>query len=234
MPYTCIIIDDDEIDRLTTNYLAKSHASLQVEGVYESAVTALPFIAEKHPDILFLDIDMPEMSGLELRKALMEVPVCIFITSHPEHALESFDLDTLDFLVKPVKQERFDQAVQRIESYMELRQKASFFEATLGGDAIYLKEGREQVKVKMHDILYLEALKDYTLVVTPKKKHCILSNLGTMLKEPHFSSFVRIHRSFAVQKEFIQKVNTAEVILHDETSLPLGRSFKTTVEEALL
>jgi DNA-binding LytR/AlgR family response regulator len=233
MPYTCIIIDDDEIDRLTTQYLAGNHASLQIEGVYSSAVQALPFIASHQPEILFLDIDMPEMSGLELRKALMQVPVCIFVTSHPEHALESFDLDTLDFLVKPVKQERFAQAVQRIENYMELRQKASFFEATVGGDAIYLKEGREQVKVKLHDILYLEALKDYTLVVTSQKKHCILSNLGTMLKEPHFNSFVRIHRSFAVQKEFIQKINAAEVILHNYTVLPLGRSFKNSVEALL-
>lgn len=234
MPYTCIIIDDEEIDRLTTHYLAKSHALLQVEGVYSSAAEALPYIARHNPDILFLDIDMPEMSGLELRKTLMQVPVCIFITAHPEHALESFALDTLDFLVKPVKQERFAQAMQRVESYMELRQKASLFESTIGGDAIYLKEGREQVKVKLHDILYLEALKDYTLVVTPQKKHCILSNLGTMLKEPHFSSFVRIHRSYAVQKEFIQKVNAAEVVLHNQTALPLGRSFKTNVEEALL
>lgn len=233
MPYSCIIIDDDEIDRLTTQYLAKGHASLKTEGVYSSAAEALPFIAQHQPDILFLDIDMPEMSGLELRKSLMQVPVCIFITAHPEHALESFDLDTLDFLVKPVKQERFAQAMERIENYMELRQKASFFEATVGGDAIYLKEGREQVKVKLHEILYLEALKDYTLVVTPQKKHCILSNLGTMLREPHFSSFVRIHRSYAVQKEFIQKINAAEVILHDQTVLPLGRSFKNAVEAIL-
>lgn len=233
MPYNCIIIDDDEIDRLTTQYLVKGHSSLQLEGVYSSAADALPFIMRHNPDILFLDIDMPEISGLELRKSLMQVPVCIFITAHPEHALESFDLDTLDFLVKPVKQERFAQAMERIENYMELRQKASFFEATIGGDAIYLKEGREQVKVKLHDILYLEALKDYTLVVTPQKKHCILSNLGTMLREPHFSSFVRIHRSYAVQKEFIQKINTTEVILHDQTVLPLGRSFKSSVEALL-
>lgn len=233
MPYSCIIIDDDEIDRLTTQYLAKGHASLQIAGVYASVAEALPVIANVPVDVLFLDIDMPEMSGLEIRKAYMQVPVCIFITSHPEHALESFDLDTLDFLVKPVKQERFAQTVQRIENYMELRQKASFFEASVGGDAIYLKEGREQVKIKMHDILYLEALKDYTLVVTSQKKHCILSNLGTMLKEPHFSSFVRIHRSYAVQREFVKKIGALEVVLNNDVTLPLGRSFKNSLDAIL-
>lgn len=233
MPYNCIIIDDDEIDRLTTQYLVKGHDVLTINGVFASANEALPVIANKAIDVLFLDIDMPNMSGIELRKTLMQIPVCIFITSHPEHALESFDLDTLDFLIKPVKQERFAQTVQRIQNYMELRQKASFFEASIGGDAIYLKEGREQVKIKMHDILYLEALKDYTLVVTSQKKHCILSNLGTMLKEPHFSSFVRIHRSYAVQKQFIQKIGATDVVLNNDTTLPLGRSFKNSLDAIL-
>ena len=75
----------------------------------------------------------------------------------------------------------------------------------LGADTIYIKEGHEQTKVKLHDILYLEALKDYTLVVTNQKRHCVLSSIGTLLKESHFQSFVRIHRSFAVQKQFVKK-----------------------------
>lgn len=109
---------------------------------------------------------------------------------------------------------------------MEIKLKASLFEASIGGDTIYIKEGHEQTKVKLHEILYLEALKDYTLIITDKKRHCVLSSIGNLLKEDHFQSFIRIHRSFAVQKQFIQKINSTEIILNNNISIPVGRSYK--------
>ena len=224
--YTCIIIDDDEIDRLTVLSFAKKFPILDILGVFESAEDALPFIEKEKVDILFLDIDMPGLNGIEFRKKALEIPVCIFITAHPEHAVESFEIETLDFIVKPLKLDRFAQTVSRIEEFMEIKLKASLFEATIGGDTIYIKEGHEQTKVKLHEILYLEALKDYTLVITDKKRHCVLSSIGNLLKEDHFQSFIRIHRSFAVQKQFIQKINSTEIILNNNISIPVGRSYK--------
>jgi len=224
--YTCIIIDDDEIDRLTVVSFAKKFPVLDILGVFESAEESLPFIDTQNIDILFLDIDMPGLSGIEFRKKALEIPVCIFITAHPEHAVESFEIETLDFIVKPLKLDRFSQTVSRIEEFMEVKLKASLFEASIGGDTIYIKEGHEQTKVKLHEILYLEALKDYTLIITNKKRHCVLSSIGNLLKEDHFQSFIRIHRSFAVQKQFIQKVNSSEIILNNDISIPVGRSYK--------
>ncbi|SHM69475.1 LytR/AlgR family response regulator transcription factor [Flavobacterium chilense] len=224
--YTCIIIDDDEIDRLTVLSFAKKFPILDILGVFESAEEALPFIEKEKVDILFLDIDMPGLSGIEFRKKTLEIPVCIFITAHPEHAVESFEIETLDFIVKPLKLDRFAQTVSRIEEFMEIKLKASLFEASIGGDTIYIKEGHEQTKVKLHEILYLEALKDYTLVITDKKRHCVLSSIGNLLKEDHFRSFIRIHRSFAVQKQFIQKINSTEIILNNNITIPVGRSYK--------
>ena len=224
--YTCIIIDDDEIDRLTVVSFAKKFPVLDILGVFESAEDALPFIDTTDLDILFLDIDMPGLSGIEFRKKALEIPVCIFITAHPEHAVESFEIETLDFIVKPLKLDRFSQTVSRIEEFMEVKLKASLFEASIGGDTIYIKEGHEQTKVKLHEILYLEALKDYTLIITNKKRHCVLSSIGNLLKEDHFQSFIRIHRSFAVQKQFIQKVNSSEIILNNNVTIPVGRSYK--------
>lgn len=224
--YTCIIIDDDEIDRLTVVSFAKKFPVLDILGVFESADEALPFIDTQKIDILFLDIDMPGLSGIEFRKKALEIPVCIFITAHPEHAVESFEIETLDFIVKPLKLDRFSQTVSRIEEFMEVKLKASLFEASIGGDTIYIKEGHEQTKVKLHEILYLEALKDYTLIITNKKRHCVLSSIGNLLKEDHFQSFIRIHRSFAVQKQFIQKVNSSEIILNNDIAIPVGRSYK--------
>lgn len=224
--YSCIIIDDDEIDRLTVVSFAKKFPILDILGVFESADEALPFIEEQKVDILFLDIDMPGLNGIEFRKKAMEIPVCIFITAHPEHAVESFEIETLDFIVKPLKLDRFTQTMSRVEEFMEIKLKALLFEASIGGDTIYIKEGHEQTKVKLHEILYLEALKDYTLVITEKKRHCVLSSIGNLLKEDHFQSFIRIHRSFAVQKQFIHKMNSTEIILNNNISIPVGRSYK--------
>ncbi|MEO6176531.1 MAG: LytTR family DNA-binding domain-containing protein [Flavobacterium circumlabens] len=224
--YTCIIIDDDEIDRLTVVSFAKKFPILDILGVFESADEALSFIEKQKVDILFLDIDMPGLNGIEFRKKALEIPVCIFITAHPEHAVESFQIETLDFIVKPLKLDRFAQTVSRIEEFMEIKLKASLFEASIGGDTIYIKEGHEQTKVKLHEILYLEALKDYTLIITDKKRHCVLSSIGNLLKEDHFQSFIRIHRSYAVQKQFIHKMNSTEIILNNNISIPVGRSYK--------
>lgn len=231
--FNCIIIDDDEIDRLTVVSFAKRFLKLNILGVFESAEAAFLITEGEKIDILFLDIDMPGVTGLEFRKKTLEIPVCIFITAHPEHAVESFELETLDFIVKPVKLNRFSQTMSRIEEFMEIKLKALLFEASIGGDTIYIKEGHKQTKVKLHDILYLEALKDYTLVVTNQKRHCVLSSIGTLLKENHFQSFIRIHRSFAVQKQFIQKISFNEIELRNNITIPIGRSYKDNLNIVL-
>ena len=224
--HNCVIIDDDEIDRLTVVSYAKRFSVLNIMGVFENAEEALPLLEKEKIDILFLDIDMPIMNGLDFRKKTMEVPVCIYITAHPEHAVESFELDTLDFIVKPIKMDRFTQTMSKIEDYMELKLKAQLFESSIGGDVIYIKEGHNETKVKLHDILYLEALKDYTKIVTSTKKHCVLTSIGNLLKENHFQSFVRIHRSFAVQKQYIDKKMSNELLLNNGMLIPIGRSYK--------
>jgi two-component system, LytTR family, response regulator len=222
----CIIIDDDEIDRLTVFSYAKKFNTLNILGVFEFAQEALNFIENKKIDLLFLDIDMPQINGLTFRKKTTHIPVCVYITSHPEHAVECFELEALDFIVKPIKLDRFTQTMNRITEFMEIKQKALLFESSIGGDTIYIKEGHDQTKVKLHDILYLEALKDYTLVVTDKKRHCVLSSIGNLLKENHFQSFIRIHRSYAVQKQYIDKKLTNEILLYNGTSIPIGRFYK--------
>ena len=226
----CVIVDDNEIDRLTVLSFAKKFPNLNILGTFSDSNEALNAIEKNEVEILFLDIDMPGLSGVDLRRKLKDVPVCIFITSHPEFAVESFELETLDFIVKPLKFERFENTMRRITDFFEMKNKASLFESSIGGDVIYLKEGHEQIKVKLHEILYLEALKDYTLVVTPQKRHCVLSSIGLLLREVSFQSFVRIHRSFAVQKQFIDKINSHEIILNNNLAIPIGRSFKDNLK----
>ena len=230
MKLNCIIVDDDEIDRLTVLSYAKRFPILNVLGSFSNAEDALEVIRNNKVEVLFLDIDLPGESGVALRKNAAEVPACIFITSHPEFAVESFELDTLDFIVKPIKMDRFESAVRRLVEFMEIRQKADLFESSIGGDVIYIKEGHEQTKVKLHDILYIEALKDYSLMITKQKRHCVLASIGNLLKENHFQSFIRVHRSFAVQKQFIAKINAHDLILNNQDVIPIGRSFKENLD----
>lgn len=232
-PYSCVIVDDDEIDRLTVTAYVKKFPVFSISGIYKSAEDLLKNPDISTVDVLFADVDMTGISGLELRKKLQKIPVCIFITSYAEYAVESFELDALDFIVKPIHIERFTHTVSRIEEFLEVRQKAHLFENSIGGDVIYIKEGHNQTKVKLHDILYLEALKDYTLLVTQQKRHCVLTSIGYLLKESYFQSFVRVHRSFAVQKQYIDKIAANEVFLSNNLSIPVGRSYKENLKSIL-
>lgn len=227
--FDCVIADDDEIDRLTTLSFCRQYPFLKITGSFESSQKALEFVKEHEADVMLLDIDMPGISGIELRKQLEHIPACIFITSHPEFAVESFELSVLDFLVKPLKADRFAVAMERLQNYLNMRQKASLLDHTLGGDTLFIKDGHEHFKIQLHEIIYLEALKDYTGVVTAKKKYCVLSSLGNLLNEKAFSSFVRIHRSYAVQKHFVNKITAKEVFING-LALPIGRSYKESLE----
>lgn len=229
-PFRCIIVDDDEMDRLLVVSYAKRFSLLQIAGVFETAESALSFLENNPVDIAFLDIEMPGKSGLELRQKALEIPVCVFISSHTESAAETFELQTLDFIVKPFKFPRFEQTVKRIEEFMEIRTKASLFESTIGGDVVFVKTGHEQTKVKLHEIVYLEALKNYTILVTQTQRHCVLSNLGELLQDENFQSFVRVHRSFAVQKHFVDKIGNHEIELRNKVLIPIGRSYKYNVK----
>ncbi|HMI08185.1 MAG TPA: LytTR family DNA-binding domain-containing protein [Flavobacterium sp.] len=231
--WKCIIVDDEDVDRLMVLSFAKRFPMLHIAGLYRSSAEALAALEKEKIDILFLDIDMPGGSGLELRRKAAEIPACVFITGHAEYAVESFELDTIDFIVKPLRFERFEKAMRRVLQFLEIRAKATLFELSFGEDMIYIKEGNEQLKIKFSDILYLEALKDYTLLVTPQKKHCVWSNIGTLLKKEPFTSFVRIHRSYAVQKLFVVKTSAHEVTLADQTQVPVGRSYKENLNTLL-
>ena len=231
--WNCIVVDDELVDRLMVVSFVKRFPKLNLIGAYATANEAIEIIEKQKIDILFLDIDMPEMNGLELRKKAAEVPVCIYISGHSEHAAESFELETLDFIVKPIKFDRFQKAMSRVEQFLDMNQKAKLFELSFGKDVIHIKEGSDQYKIKLFDILYLEALKDYTLLVTSQKKHCIWSNIGSLLRQETFQDFIRIHKSYAIQRQFVKKIMSNEVEMNNETLIPIGRSFKDNLNLVL-
>ena len=222
--YSCIIIDDNELDRLIVESYVRKFDQFSILGVFSNVLDAIGDINSNPPDIFFLDIDMPEMSGLQFRRIMKDIPVCVFITSHAEHAVEGFEVEALDFIVKPVDLERFTLSINRICDYLDLRIKA--IKPELDNESVFLKEGYGKVKIVINDILYIEALKDLTRIVTIDKQYCVSSSFGNLLNESAFRSFLRVHRSFAVSKKYIHKIQSQKIELKNGVSIPLGRSYK--------
>jgi len=232
-PYRCIIADDNELDRLTLTHYLSHFPEIEILGTFENPLEALNFIQNEKPDIIFLDVDMPGMNGLELRKKVSEIPICIFQTDHPEFALESFELETLDYLLKPYSFERFSQTIERINEYMEIRTKAAEFESQNEKTSFFIKDGHKKVKINVDEILYLNALQNYTTLVTPTEKQYVLSTLGNLLNEEHFQNFIRIHKSYAVQKKHIKSLESKEITLVNNTKIPVGRSYAENLEKLI-
>ncbi len=227
---TCIIVDDDLVDRLMTVSFLKDYPQFKVLGSYSSPIEALDDAKKLSPDVVFLDIDMPDLNGLQLREQLMQIPACVFITSFPEYALDGFELEAFDYLVKPFTSERFGKMMNRLQEYFLIRNKSELLSHTLGADTIFIKEGTRQIKLQLHEVIYLEAMKDYTSINTESKRYMVLESISHLIKEKGFANFIRIHRSYAVQKHYIKQYNSLKVMLANNCTLPVGRNFKETLQ----
>lgn len=231
----CVIVDDNELDQLALLSCLKRHSQFRVLGVFSSPEKALPVVENIEVDVLFLDIQMPGMNGLEFRRRIENIPVCIFISSSPDFAVESYELETLDYLLKPLYADRFARTVQRIESFLEIQNKSNAYIDVQNSekDEFFIKEGKHQLKINLSDIIYLEALKDYTRILTVTGKHMVNSPLGTLIKEPKFNSFIRIHRSYAVPKNAIKRIDRTEVMLENGEKIPVGKTYRDAVLEII-
>lgn len=224
-PIKCMIIDDDELGRLVLQHHIRQYENIEIIASFNSAEKAVPYL-EFPIDLLICETKLPGMSGLEFRKLAHRIPACIFVSSHTEMAAAAFEVNALDFVSKPLITKRFHHSIEKVFTFFEMKQKCDCFDALLGENCIKIKEGGHVSQVKLTDILYLEALKDYTRLVTHDKKHCILDSLGNLLHKSFFDSFVRIHRSYAVPRHFIRGKNSHEIELIHQIKLPIGRTYK--------
>ncbi|PWN64907.1 DNA-binding response regulator [Chryseobacterium oncorhynchi] len=220
-----MIIDDDELDRLVLQRYIKQYENIEIVASFDSAEKAIPYL-ELPIDLLITETNLKGMNGLELRKLAHKIPACIFVSSHPELAACVFEMNTLDFITKPLTTERFHYSMEKLFDFFKVKEKCECYDAILGQDFINLKESGNIFQVRKTDILYLEALKDYTRIITLEKKHCILDSLGNLLHKSFFDSFVRIHRSYAVPRHLIRGKNCHEIELTHQIKLPIGRAYK--------
>lgn len=238
MPLTkkirCLIIDDELPAREILQKHISGVESLELAGSCTNAVEALSFLQSNTVDLLFLDIQMPHILGTNFIRTLKNPPKVIFTTAYRKYAIEGFELDAVDYLLKPISFDRFLKAVNKIFQ-LNLQTNATTDPQThqeLAQPFLYLRVDRKMVKVLFNDILYIEGLRDYVRIFTTSKtivtKH-LLSSLEEMLPA---DGFLRIHRSYIVSISKIDSYNT-DTIEIEKKELPIGRLFKHDVSKLL-
>ncbi|HVY73351.1 MAG TPA: LytTR family DNA-binding domain-containing protein [Puia sp.] len=232
--YKYLIVDDDELSRLSVESEASQFPFLRKVASCSNAMEASEFIAAFHPDIVFADIEMPEVSGIDLIKSLSAGAIVpVFITSHPEFALESYELQAFDYLLKPVTRERFEKCALRLKDFFELRQHAFAFHQEQEANHIVIKQGHDKYKICTPDILYLESMKDYTKIVTVAKHYLVLETITGMHQKLPEEQFIRIHRSYIVNKEKIDAAKS-NIVKIGKYELPIGKMYKNALSKPLL
>jgi DNA-binding LytR/AlgR family response regulator len=224
-PINCLIIDDDRLDTLVIDNNIATIPSFRLMATYSNPIESLEFVRAGSVDLLFLDVHMPALNGVDFLKSLDHPPLCIFITQHAEYAIEAFEAQAIDYLLKPVKPERFRQAANRAIDYFAIREKALQYSFRFDNDFLLVKEGSSTTKVLVNDILYIEALANYTRIITVDRKLITLSNLKQFMQQLPADRFLRIHRSYAVALEKVKTVLLSEVIVGD-TPIPIGKLYR--------
>lgn len=222
---TAIAIDDEPIALEVVKSLAAKIPFLSMRGFFTNAFEAADFLHKEKIDLLFLDIKMPDISGIDFIRSIPSPPMVIFTTAYSKHAVQSFELDAIDYLLKPFSLTRFLKACNKAHEQLELRKNSN---NTTEPAAVFIKSGYEQLRVELSDILYAESSGNYIQFVLADKK--ITSRLTMNEAEALLpaASFVRIHRSYIVSRKHISKIEKNSVWIR-QTELPLGASYADDV-----
>ncbi|HXP48585.1 MAG TPA: LytTR family DNA-binding domain-containing protein [Bacteroidia bacterium] len=214
----CIIVDDDDASKAVLTQMIKQVDYLTVIKTCSNPLEAMSILKNEDIDLLFLDIEMPGMSGMEMLKALDKRPQVILITSHKEYALDAFDLNVVDYLIKPITLPRFLKALSKIKSDTEEQLSTS-------RDFFFIKKNSVLNKVPVNDILWIEALGDYITIYTKDERFILHSTLKSLESKLHADKFIRVHRSYIVQIDNIKKVEDTTIFINDN-SIPVGALYK--------
>mgnify|MGYP003576309802 FL=1 len=229
----CLVVDDEPPAREVLKHFITEVPQLQLAGECSNAVQVMSFLQQQPVDLMFLDIQMPQLKGTELLKILKHPPKVILTTAYAEYALQGYELDVVDYLLKPVAFERFLKAVHKATQLHQPAQEAPTPAAEKGSEGfVYFRVDRKMVKVMLTDILYIESMKDYAKVVTATGTLVTrqsMNALEALLPERHF---IRTHRSFIVALPKIKSF-THEIIEVDKTEIPIGKLFRNEVLKML-
>ena len=224
----CAVVDDSTLQRLSIVKLIENHQSLNLVAQYNNAIEAKEGIATTDIDLIFLDIEMPILSGFDLLDDLTVKPQIIFVTGKTKYAFKAFDYDAIDYLRKPISKERFLNAVHKAVTNYKLKNEDGFDEE----DFIFVKSNLKKRKVFLNELRYIEALGDYVKMVTEHDSLVVLSTMKAFETLLPKDRFLRIHKSYIVNLDKVIRYNSKVIELEKE-ELPLSRNRKTDLVQAL-
>jgi len=222
---TCIIIEDEiPAQRILQNYISKI-PDLEIAGSYQSALEANGMLQNTIVDLIFLDMNLPDISGIHYIKTLSNPPAIIMTTAYHEHAVESFELDTIcDYIVKPFSFERFLKAVNKTKK-RSVEHKMITSEEKQGSETIFLNIDKTLHKIAISDIIYIESDKNYVTVITTAGKYSYLDSLKNWLVKLPENQFIQVHKSYIINYKAIEKIN-GNLVYVGKQKIPVGRLYK--------
>lgn len=228
MKLNCVVVDDSSIQRMIITKLVNNHPNLHLIGDFSNAIEARSCMTIQNVDLIFLDIEMPVISGFDFLDGLKTKPQIIFITSKAEYALKAFDYDATDYLQKPISIERFNASVKRAMDLHSLKKENQEEE----GEHIFIKSNLKKMKVFTSKIKWIEAFGDYVKVVTEEDSNLVLSTMKSFEKDLSKDKFIRVHKSYIINIDKVERFNSrfAEIGV---TKIPLSRNKKEDLVRAL-
>lgn len=223
----CIIIEDQPpAQRVLKKYIADI-GNLDLKATFTDALSAIDFIKSEKIDLIFLDIHLPKISGIEFLKVIKHKPSVILTTAFSDYALESYDFGVIDYLLKPFSFERFVQAVNKVPRLgIDFIEEKTLAEKNRLSDVVFIKSGYEHIKIEVEGIRFIRSDADYTEIHTKKKKYLSQETLRYWQENLDAQKFIRIHKSYILNITEIYKINANQVVLEDKETLPIGRAFK--------
>lgn len=218
----CIIIDDEPLAREGIELYVKDVSFLNLLGSFDNAVEANSFLKTNNVDLMFLDIEMPQLTGLDFLKSLNTSPLTILTTAYPQFAIDAFDLNVIDYLLKPIRFERFVQAVNKAQDFKI--QEGSVLESVTD-NYIFIKSERKYVKIFFSEIEYIKGLKDYVIVYTKENKIITAVNIKTIYSQLPKDIFYRTSKSFIININYIKVIGSDSIQLVTQ-EIPLGKSYR--------
>ena len=215
----CIIVDDDEMSRVSLDLLCKKIEDIEVQEVFKSGVDALNWLKDNETDLIFLDIEMPDLSGIDLVKSIDNLPQIVFTTSHTKYALEAFEYRVTDFLPKPIQFPRLLKAIERVEELNGNVKRESQNE-------IFIRVNGRFVRVPLDDILYIESLGDYVTFVSETKKYIVHSTLKNIDDKIRNDNFLKVHRSYIINLAKVVDIEENNLVIKDKV-IPISRAHKS-------
>jgi DNA-binding LytR/AlgR family response regulator len=223
--YKCMVIEDEPLAQQVLKKYITEHPSLELTAICADALEAQQLLAKQPVPVIFLDINLPRLSGISFLKTLSHPPLIIFTTAYPEYAVEGFELDAIDYLLKPFSFERFLKAVNKALENLE-RPVSSV--ATAMPVSIFIKADKKVYKVDLDDILYVEALDDYVKVVTVETSYLVNDTLKGLQEELPAAQFVRVHKSYIIASSKIVFFE-GNYIKIGSRDIPIGASYREEI-----